>query len=154
MNQMNMAGFQAGNPALGNMPIPNNGPNGAVRMPEEHVDEASYEARLNTFIYGYLCQKGQYESARALKNSGMPFEPPLVDGDVNGVDDNMHTDSKDNIDKKLPDDLPHVSMLSDGQGGPFLLSWFALFWDIFLAQRKDPRASRNAMNYVHHTQVP
>ena len=150
MNQMNMAGF---NPALGNMSLPNNGPNGNMRMPDERIEEGTYEGRLNTFIYGYLCQKGQYDSARALKNSGMPFEPPLVDNDVNGVDDSMHADSKDNIDKNRPDDLPEIKDTSDGQGGSFLLSWFAIFWDIYFAQRKDKRASNNSMQYVQHNQV-
>ena len=149
---MNMAGFNAGNPALGNMPMPNNGPNGAMRMPEEHIDEANSEGRLNFYIYEYLCQRRQYEAARALKNSGMPFEPALVEGDANGVDDNMHTDSKANIDKNRPDDLPDVKGMPDGQGG-FLISWFALFWDVYNARRKDPRASNNAMQYVQHTQV-
>ena len=152
MNQMNMAGYPAGNPALGNMPMPNNGVNGAMRMPDEQENDFNYEAKLNTFIYGYLCSQRQYESARVLKNSSMAFDPPLSDG---GVDEsNDQTDSKDNIDKKhLPDDLPHVSMVDDGQGGPFLLSWFALFMDFFLVHRKDARGSKNAMNFINHTQV-
>ena len=148
-----MAGFNVGNPALGNMPMPNNGPNGAMRMPEERIEEANYEGKLNTCIYEYFCHKGQYESARALKNSGMLFEPPLVEGDANGLDDNMHADSKASIDKNRPDDLPDVKGMSDGQGGPFLLSWFACFWDIWSARRKDTRASSSAMQYVQHTQV-
>ena len=154
MNQMNMPGFNAGNPALGHLAMPNNGPNGAMRMPEEHVDEANFEGKLNFCIYEYFCQKRQYEAARALKNSGLPFDPTLSDADTNGVDDNMHGDSKANIDKNLPDDLPSVKGLSDGPGGPFLLSWFALFWDVWNARRKDSsKASNNALQYVQHTQV-
>ena len=153
MNQMNMAGFNAGNPALGNIPMPNNGPNGAVRM-AEHVDNNSVEAKLNTLIYSYFCEKGQYEPARALKNSGVQFDPPIDGGDVNGVDDSMHTDSKDNIDKNRPDDLPNVkSAMDDGQGGSFLLSWFALFWDIYFAQRKAPHSKTAALQYVQNSQV-
>ncbi len=153
MNPMAMAGPYAGNPALGNMPMPNNAPNG-MRMQEEHTEEVNYEGKLNTFIYSYLCHKGQYESARALKNSGMPFDDPaLADGDVNGMNDGIHGDSKNNIDKNRPDDLPDVKVTSDGQGGPFLLSWFELFWDVYFAQRKHSKASNNAMQYVQNTQV-
>jgi hypothetical protein len=155
MNQMNMAGFNAGNVALGhnNMPMPNNGPNGVARMPEEQVEDTNYEAKLNGFIYGYLCKRKLYDAARELKNSGVPFDPSLDDNAANGVDSNMHTDSKDNIDKDRPADLPEFKGGDDGQGGSFLLSWFALFWDIYFAQRRNSRASNNAIQYVQHTQV-
>ena len=152
MNQMNMGGFNAGNGALGNMPMPNHGPNGVGgRMPDDHED-TNYEAKLNAYIYGYFCVKGKWELARALKDSGVEFEPPLVNDNANGANDSMQTDSKDGIDLKRPDDLPDIN-LGDGQGGSFLSSWFALFWDIFLAQRKSNRASANALQYVTQTQV-
>ena len=153
MNQMNMAGFNAGNGALGNMPMSNHGPNGVGgRMPDEHED-TNYEAKLNAYIYGYFCVKGKWELARALKDSGVEFEPPLMNDNTNGTNDSMQTDSKDGIDLKRPDDLPDLPQLSDSQGGSFLSSWFALFWDIFSAQRKSNRASVNAMQYVTQTQV-
>ena len=157
MNSMNanMAGFNAGNAALGNIPMVNNVPNGAMRLPEEQVDETpNYEGKLNSLIYQYFCTKGEYDSARAVKNSHMVFDPPLNAGDVNGMDDPMQTDSKDGIDKNRPDDLPDVKgIMHDGQGGSFLLGWFCLFWDIYFAQRKKPQASHNAMQYVQHTTV-
>lgn len=150
---MNMGGFNAGNGALGNMPMPNHGPNGVGnRMPDDHED-TNYEAKLNAHIYGYFCSKGKWDLARALKDSGMEFEPPLVNDNANGANDSMQTDSKDGIDVKRPDDLPDVSHLGDGQGGSFLSSWFALFWDIFSAQRKSNRASAYATQYVTQTQV-
>lgn len=153
MNQMNMVGFNAGNGALGNMPMPNHGPNGVVgRMPDDH-EETNYEAKLNAYIYGYFCFKGKWDLARALKDSGVEFEPPLVNDNTNGANDSMQTDSKDDIDLKKPEDLPHVHNLGDGQGNSFLSSWFALFWDIFSAQRKSTRASANANHYVNQTQV-
>ena len=154
MNQMNMGGFNAGNGALGNMPMPNHGPNGvAGRMPEDHED-TNYEAKLNAYIYGYFCVKGKWELARTLKDSGMEFEPLLERDHANGANDNMQTDSKDGIDVKRPDDLPDPHQLGgDGQGGSFLSSWFALFWDIFSAQRKSHRASAHALQYVTQTQV-
>lgn len=153
MNQMTMGGFNAGNGALGNMPMPNHGPNGVGgRIPDDHED-TNYEAKLNAYIYVYFCFKGKWELARALKDSGVEFDPPLVNDNTNGANDSMQTDSKDGIDLKRPDDLPEVQTLGDGQGGSFLSSWFALFWDIFSAQRKSNRASANAMQYVTQTQV-
>lgn len=164
MNQMSMAGNMPGNmsgfpghPGLGNMPMPNNMPNGAVgRMGDDHIEEANYEAKLNSLIYGYFFSRGQYDVARSLKESGASFDPPIVhgDNDLNGAD-NMHTDTKDGInDLKPPGDLPDVKgLMNDGQGGPFLLSWFTLFLDVYFAQRKDPRATANASLYVDHTQV-
>ena len=148
-----MGGFNAGNGALGNMPMPNHGSNGiGGRMPEEHED-TNYDAKLNAYIYGYFCVKGKWELARALKDSGVEFDPHLGNDHANGANDNMQTDSKDGIDVKRPDDLPDHPQLSDGQGGSFLSSWFALFWDIFWAQRKSNRASANASQYVTHNQV-
>lgn len=154
MNQMSMAGFNAGNVSLGpNMQMPNNVPNGVVRMTEEHGEDTNYEGKLNSFIYGYLCNKRLYQAARELKDSGVPFDPVLGDSGANGVDDGMHTDSKDGIDKDRPADLPEYKGPDDGQGGSFLLSWFALFWDVWFAQRKNSRASNNAMQYVQQTTV-
>ena len=153
MNQMNMGGFNAGNGALGNMPMPNHGPNGVGgRMPDDHED-TNYEAKLNAYIYNYFLVKGKWDLARSLKDSGVEFEPRLINDNANGANDSMQTDSKDGIDVKRPDDLPDLHQLSDGQGGSFLESWFALFWDIFSAQRKSHRASANAMQYVQQTQV-
>lgn len=153
MNQLNnMAGFNPGNTALGNMPMTNGGNNAAGRMAEEPADE-NLEHKLNAFIYSYLCNRGQYDAARALKNGNAQFDPVLENNDVNG-DGKMQIDSKDGIDLHRPDDLPNViNIPHDGQGGPFLLSWFSLFWDIYFAQRKDPRSSNSASMYVQHTQV-
>jgi len=154
MNPLNMAGFNPGNGALGNMPMANGGNGAAGRMAEDPTDDnTSMEPKLNTFIYSYLCNRGQYEAARALKMGDAKFDPALENDDVNG-DLNIPADSKDGIDLKRPDDLPNVKgLLGEGQGGSFLLSWFSLFWDIYFAQRNNPRASNNASMYVQHTQV-
>ena len=136
--------------------MPNHGPNGVGgRIPEDHEEPTNYDAKLNAYIYGYFCIKGKWDLARALKESGVDFEPPLVNDTANGANDSMQTDSKDGIDLKRPDDLPDFQVLGlgDGQGGSFLSSWFALFWDIFWAQRKNQRASAHAMQYVAQTQV-
>ncbi len=147
----NMAGFNPGSAALGNMQMVN-GAGG--RMAEDPADDnTNMEPKLNSYIYGYLCTTGQYDAARALKNSGARFEPPFENDDSNG-DGNMPADSKDGIDFDRPKDLPNIKNLAnDGQGGSFLLSWFSLFWDIYFAHRKDPRSSSHASLYVQHTQV-
>lgn len=121
-------------------------------MPDDH-EETNTEAKLNSYIYGYFYNKGKWDMARALKDSGMDFDPPLLNDNANGANDSVQTDSKDGIDLKRPDDLPDVQNLGDRQGGSFLSSWFALFWDIYFAQRKNSRASANANQYVTQTQV-
>ena len=151
MNPMHM-GFNANNGTLGNMPMPNHGPNGVGgRIPDDHED-TNNEAKLNAYIYSYFCGKGKWDLARALKDSGLEFEPRLLNDNANSANDNMQTDSKDGIDLKRPDDLPDVGLV-DAQGGSFLSSWFALFWDIYSAQRKSSRASANASQYVTQTHV-
>ena len=123
-----MGAYNANNGGLGNIPMPNHGPNGVGgRMPDDH-DDTNNEARLNAYIYSYFCGKGKWDLARALKDSGLDFEPPLLNDNANGANDNMQTDSKDGIDLKRPDDLPVPDVgLVDAQGGSFLSSWFALF---------------------------
>ena len=148
----NMAGFNTGNAAIGNVPMTNGGNSVPGRIVEEPDDNQNLESRLNTYIYDYLCNRGMYDVARTLKNTNANFEPPLENSDVNG---DMPMDSKDGMDLKRPDDLPHLKNIpNDGQGGSFLLGWFSSFWDIYFASRKrDPRASDNASMYVQHTQV-
>lgn len=123
-----------------------------MRHPEEH-EETNYESRLNAYIYGYFLEREMWDCARSLKDSGAQFEPQLthVDGDLNGADDKM--DTKEGILQKKPPDLPRLPGSKDEQGGPFLLSWFEMFWDIYWAQRKHPRATNAAMSYVQLSQV-
>ena len=150
MNPMTMGAMNPGNPAMGGaMPMMNNGAGGAQMRQQEETEETNYESRLNTYIYGYFLKKGQWDLARSLKNSGEQFEPPLVhgEGNINGAD---NEDSKDNIDSKRPNDLPQVG---DEPGGSFLLNWFALFWDIYWAQRRNHRATPNATQFVALSQA-
>ena len=154
MAGMNINGGNGVLPGMQGMPLMNNGMNGATPRPSEQ-DESDYEARLNAYIYDYFLRNENWESARSLINSGVQMQPlPSRDGDVNGTDDNvMQTDSKEDIDSKRPDDLPPSKIQSDGQGASFLLDWFALFWDVYWAQRRAPKASQQATQYVHHSQV-
>ena len=154
MSHINMAAMNGGNGVMAGVPMMNNGINGATPRPGSDQDDSEYEARLNSYIYDYFIKNESWECARALLNSNATMYPPLRrDGDVNGADDNaMPTDSKDDLDTKRPEDLPPSSDISAGQAS-FLLEWFSLFWDVYHAQRKSNKASQQATQYVHHTQV-
>ena len=151
-----MAGLNGGGGTLGGMPLMNNGTNGATPRVGNDTEQPDYEARLHHFIYDYFLKNENWECARALITSGLAMDPPPRpnDGDVNGaVDGPMHTDSKDGLDSKRPSDLPPAGAVADQQGNSFLLEWFALFWDVFFAQKKSGRASQHAALYVQHSQV-
>ena len=153
---MNMAGMNGVGGPIGAMPLMNSGANGATPRPGGEQEDPEYEGRLNAYIYDYFVRKEHFDCARALVNSGVHMAPALRgrDNDVNGTDDNaMQTDSKDDMESKRPDDLPPPSVASDAQGPSFLLEWFALFWDVYFAQRRKPTATAQAMQYVQHTQV-
>ena len=148
---MNHLAMNAGGGALGGVPLMNNGTNGAPRTGSDQ-DENDFEARLNSYIYDYFLKSLNFDCARALLNSGVPMEPAprRRDGDMNGADDTMHTDSKEDIDSKKPTDLPSVS---NSESTSFLLDWFSCFWDFFHARTKPNRASVNATYYVNHVRT-
>ncbi|KAL8843875.1 MAG: hypothetical protein Q9176_001837 [Flavoplaca citrina] len=148
---MNMA---AVNGAGGGMPMMNNGANGATPRLGNEEEEPDYEARLNTYIYDYFVKNQRYDCAKAMLKGDMPLRTVQKrrDGDVNGAG-NMHTDSKDDLESKIPDEFPLPALPTDPQGASFLLEWFGLFWDVFFAhQKKTPPASAQAMQYVARTQ--
>ena len=150
MSHINMTGINAGGSALGGMSLINNGTNGATPRAGSDQGDNDFEARLNTHIYDYFLKTENYECARALLNSHIPMEPQIRrrDGEINGTDDPMHTDSKDDIDSKRPDDLPGLSDNSN-----FLLEWYSTFWDFFFARTKNVRATPQALQYMQVTQV-
>ncbi|RSL63982.1 hypothetical protein CEP53_004262 [Fusarium sp. AF-6] len=116
---------------------------------------------LNTYIYEYFIRMGMYDCARSLLSSDQQVNV-LKDGAnrrrdengnlINGVgDDPMDTDSKDDIDAKLPDDLPPPKLPMPASDTSFLYEWFSVFWDIYYAQRA--KSNNNTINqYVAHTQ--
>ncbi|KAL8968161.1 MAG: hypothetical protein Q9197_005032 [Variospora fuerteventurae] len=149
---MNMA---AVNGVGGPMPMPmmNNGANGAIPRPGNE-EEPHYQSRLNTYIYDYFVKHQRFECAKAMLSDGMPLstKDKRHENDMNGAS-NMHVDSKDDLELKMPDGLPHPDVPTDPHGTSFLLEWFGLFWDVFFAhQRKAPLASQQAMQYVQRTQ--
>lgn len=113
---------------------------------------------LNTYIYEYFIRYGMFDCARALLQSDQPVN---VQKDaagnkgnaINGSnDDSMDTDSKDDLDAKLPEDLPPPKLPMPASESSFLYEWFCVFWDIYNAQRlKGPNNTVN--QYVAHTQV-
>ncbi|KAI8667481.1 LisH domain-containing protein [Fusarium sp. Ph1] len=116
---------------------------------------------LNTYIYEYFIRMGMFDCARSLLSSDQQVNV-LKDGAnrrrdengnlINGVgDDPMDTDSKDDIDAKLPDDLPPPKLPMPASDTSFLYEWFSVFWDIYYAQRA--KSNNNTINqYVAHTQ--
>ncbi|KLO84569.1 Som1 protein [Fusarium fujikuroi] len=105
---------------------------------------------------------GMYDCARSLLSSDQQVNVLGKDGAnrrrdengniINGVgDDPMDTDSKDDIDSKLPEDLPPPKLPMPASDTSFLYEWFSVFWDIYYAQRA--KSGNNTINqYVQHTQ--
>ncbi|GJC85258.1 transcriptional activator somA [Colletotrichum liriopes] len=162
----NMANMNAmGGPVGAPVPMMNNGavapqvPGGPRQMP---VPTESQRTLLNTYIYEYFLRHQMFDCARTLLNGDNQVNV-MKDGsnrrrDENGNllgnglgDDPMDTDSKDDIDAKLPDDLPAPKLPMPASESSFLYEWFCLFWDIFHAQRT--KGGNGPVNqYVSHTQ--
>jgi hypothetical protein len=164
-NQVNMANMNAmGGPVGAPMPMMNNGavaPQAAAPRPPPQINEDRRQL-LNTYIYEYFIRHGVYDCARALLNSDQPIHVAKDGGNrrrdengnvLNGMgDESMDVDSKDDIDAKLPDDLPAPKIPLPASETSFLYEWFCLFWDIYQAQRS--KAVPQAVGqYVTHTQV-
>ena len=141
---MNMNGV---NPAAMNAMA--NGPNGIKH--DGDGERPDLKRKLNTCIYDYLLKNGQYDVAKALHKSSLGLEtqpkPPqkVPDTDVGGED------SKDDIDTKKPPDLPYPKDVPSGTESSFLLDWFQLFWEMWLAPRN--KSTPDAHKYLEHTRV-
>ena len=155
---MNMNGMNGVNGAVGGMPMINHATNGTgSRNSTDQDRENDYEVKMNTYIYDYFLKNKEYGCARSLLNSRLKIttrKSSPSHGDVNGIDDSsMDADSKDNLDSNRPDGLPQPHIPGLTQNTSFLLEWFSVFWDMYFAQRKDAKATTQAMQYVQHTQV-
>ncbi len=141
------------------MPMMNNGAmiQGAAGGPRQQQVNDNQRGVLNTYIYEYFIRYGMYECARSLLQSDQQVNVQK-DGakggnGVNGTgDDAMDTDSKEDIDSKLPDDLPPPKLPMPTSDTSFLYEWFCLFWDIYNAQRAKS-GNPHVNQYVSHTQV-
>lgn len=129
----------------------------ASRQQQANGDQRSV---LNTYIYEYFIRMGMFDCARSLLASNQQVN--VKDGGkrrrdengnvINGIgDDPMDTDSKDDIDSKLPDNLPLPNLPMPASDTSFLYEWFCVFWDIYDAQRA--KSGNSTINqYVAHTQ--
>ena len=150
--QMNMAGMAAaGGPVGGMAPQINN----ATRRNAEATETTRM---LNTYIYDYLLKNGHTDLARTWVNADIPMNlnPPTKTSpgraNVNGVDDAMDTDSKDDIRHKRPDDLPVPQCPSPDGPNSFLHDWWCQFWDVYNAHR-EKRTTPAATAYLTHNLV-
>jgi hypothetical protein len=116
----------------------------------------SQVANLNTYIYDYFIKNGQYDLARAvhsqLPTNTLPNNSSDAQGGVNGVNDGMDEDSKDNI-NKIPDDLPRPRIISIRSDHSFLLDWWSQFWDVYAASKSKGKAPQSHQSYYQHTTV-
>jgi len=153
MNHINMNGA---NGVGGGMPMMQNGTNGASRAGSDQSGEHDYKTRMNTYIYDYFIKQEQYDCAKILLDSPLNVlttsNKPNPGHRTNGIDEGDH-DSKDDIDLKRPHGLPYPDIGDSSDDSSFLLEWFSLFWDMFLAAGKKKGASGPAMQYVQHNQV-
>jgi hypothetical protein len=109
---------------------------------------------LNTYIYEYFIRYGMYDCARSLLSSEQQVNvhKDAKNGNAANGEDPMDTDSKDDLDAKLPEDLPPPKLPMPASDTSFLYEWFCLFWDIYNAQRV--KGGNGTVNqYVVHTQV-
>ena len=159
MNHMNMNGLNVANGVGGSMPMMHNGTNGASSRTGSDPDrELDYKKKMNTYIYDYFLKQEQFDCARHLLKSTLEVSinsKPSPSRRPNGVDEgSMDADSKDDVNSKIPPDLPRPELTDGGDGNSFLLEWFSLFWDMFFAARKDNKKSTTqAMQYMQHTLV-
>lgn len=164
MNQnANMANMNPMGGPVGGAPIPmmNNGAQAAAAAAaasarQQQVND-NQRGVLNTYIYEYFIRYGMFECARSLLSSDQPVNVNKEGGkggnSVNGVgDDTMDTDTKGDLDSKLPEDLPPPKLPMPASDTSFLYEWFCLFWDIYNAQRAKG-GNGNVNQYVAHTQV-
>ena len=152
MSHVNMGGMNGANALTGGMPILNHATNGATptRVDSDEQESQDYGPRLNAYIYDYFMGQEMYDCARAMHKSRTPMDPAPGNSEnqMNGI-------KEDSGDSKKPADLPAANV-GGSQSGVFLLDWFALFWDIFQAQRNRGQSQgrqSNASRYIEYNTV-
>jgi hypothetical protein len=142
----NMAGMNAnvrgpdGTPIMGNMQRP--------VLPQNNPDPRE---RLNTYIYDYFLRNNHTQLAQVMMECKLPMslksqasKPSPSGRNANGVDA-MDKDSRDG----LPEPNLPEGQLADNS---FLLDWWAQFWDIYMAARKQ-QPNEKGTQYIAHTRV-
>lgn len=158
---MGMANMNAMGGPVGGAPMPMMN-NGAVNPQMAAAAAAARQQQLegqrgvlNTYIYEYFIRYGMYDCARSLLLSDQQVnvhKDGTKGANAASGDDPMDTDSKDDLDAKLPDDLPPPKLPMPASDTSFLYEWFCLFWDIYNAPRI--KTGNGTVNqYVAHTQV-
>lgn len=164
MNNMGGPVGGGGNP---NGPMMNNGAPG--RMPPNsmsniHPGDSVQRTHLNTYIYEYFIKYEMVDCAKAMLASKQPLNLDKNssrrrdENGINGVNDDMDTDSKDFLmDIKRVEDLPppmHSAVSEDCPDACFLFDWWSLFWDMFNGQQgKSGSGRENIVPFIQHTQV-
>ncbi|KAK6522525.1 hypothetical protein TWF281_001968 [Arthrobotrys megalospora] len=170
MNNLN----QMTNLAVGGVQVPGGMPGMAQAQQNPNMSNGSgskglERSLLNTYIYDYFIRHDMFDSARAiLQEAEVSTEPGTSvrrgspsrrsqkhdpDGNlINGIDDSMDSDRKDDEGSERGADLPLPKVPQDSSGGSFLYDWWSLFWDIFGA-RTGKAVSGPAMTYVGQVQV-
>ncbi|KAL7792585.1 hypothetical protein V8C37DRAFT_379947 [Trichoderma ceciliae] len=144
------------------MPMMNNGAMNpqiaAAAAARQQQASENQRSVLNTYIYEYFLRHQMFDCARSLLasdhqvNVNKEAAGRRENGNaMNGVDDPMDTDSKDDGDSKLPDDLPPPKLPMPASDTSFLYEWFCVFWDIYNAPRVKG-GSGTVNQYVQHTQ--
>lgn len=146
--QTNMAGVNATGGPVGGTPVMGNG------MPPEMDSEL--QRRLDTYIYDYFLQNKYFDVARAFSkqvelNYAHKPKPSPGRRDVNGVDDSMDSDNKDDL-HRIPADLQPAQVPPKNSDNSFLYDWWAQFWDMYAAARNNHNKPL-ATQYVQHAQV-
>lgn len=160
MNNVNMANMNpmGGGPVGAPMSMMGNGAGAGPAGPRQQ-SSSDQRTLLNTYIYEYFLRNDMYDCARAMINSDPPINinvnkdsPNRRRGEngLGGDRDSMDTDSKEDLDSKRPDDLPAPNVPTPPESC-FLYEWFAMFWDVFHAQRG--KGNNAVLQYVNHTQV-
>lgn len=139
------------------MPMMNNGAinpqaAAAAAAARQQAMNESQRGVLNTYIYEYFIRYGMFDCARSLLSSDQQVNVHKDGSKAANGDDSMDTDNKDDLDAKLPEDLPPPKLPMPASDTSFLYEWFCLFWDIYNAQRS--KGGNGTVNqYVSHTQV-
>ena len=128
-------------------------PNGANGIKGAGDSEMDIKTNLNTCIYDYLLKNEQYDAARALNKNvsfGLNTSNTPLPRRPNGAEDGGE-DSKEDIDTKKPPDLPYAKVPPSYNDNSFLLDWFQLFWEMWMAPRQGKPA--DAVRFMEHTKV-
>lgn len=152
---MNMAAMNpaAGGPVGGAMGMMNN-----AATPNNHAEpNESLKIQLNTYIYDYFLKHGFHDCARALLKEDRiilntaPNAKQSPGRQVNGIDDSMDTDSKEDY----PSDLPRPKVPDSPPGSSFLFDWYCIFSEMFVAQRQKgkPGQLNVTRQYLAQTEV-